>query len=42
VTPVSAIPGRASLRLVGRQELDVPRTRLVSSKRAFDVAAPKA
>src|SRR6218665_1817356 len=28
VTPVAAIPGRASLRSVGRQELDVPRTRL--------------
>src|SRR6218665_1166068 len=42
VTPVAAIPGRASLRSVGRQELDVPRTRLVSSERAFEVAAPKA
>src|SRR6218665_3278489 len=42
VTPVAAIPGRASLRSVGRQELDVPRTKLVSSERAFDVAAPKA
>ena len=38
---VAAIPGRASLRSVGRQELDVPRTRLVSSERAFEVAAPK-
>src|SRR6218665_963106 len=42
VTPVAAIPGRASLRSVGRQELEVPRTRLVSSERAFEVAAPKA
>ena len=42
VTPVATIPGRPSLRSVGRQELDVPRTRLVSSERAFEVAAPKA
>src|SRR6218665_2380004 len=37
VTPVAAISGRVSLRSVGRQELDVPRTRLVSSERAFEV-----
>jgi len=30
------------LRSVSRQELDVPRTRLVSSERAFNVVAPKA
>src|SRR6218665_392235 len=42
VTPVAAIPGHASLRSVGRQELDVSRTRLVSSERVFEVAAPKA
>src|SRR6218665_991580 len=42
VTPVAAIPGRASLCSVGRQELDVPRIRLVSSERAFEVSAPKA
>jgi len=40
--PCRRYPGRASLRSVGRQELDVPRTRLVSSERAFEVAAPKA
>src|SRR6218665_2636435 len=42
VTSVAAITGCASLRTVGRQELGVPRTRFVSSDRAFDVAAPKA
>src|SRR6218665_1227229 len=41
LTSVAASPGHASMRSVGRQELDVPRTRLVSSERAFDVAAPK-
>jgi len=37
--PCRRYPG---LRSVGRQELDVPRTRLVSSERAFEVAEPKA
>ena len=42
VTPVANIPGRASLRSAGRHDLVVPRSRLVSSERAFSVAAPKA
>ena len=43
VTPVANIPGRASLRSAGRRhDLVVPRSRLVSSERAFSVAAPRA
>ena len=42
VTSVASIPGRAALRSAGKQDLFVPRTRLVSSERAFSVAAPKA
>src|SRR6218665_428903 len=42
VNPVAHNPGRASLRSADRQELVVPRSRLVSSERAFAVAAPKA
>ena len=42
VTPVANIPGRASLRSAGRHDLVVPRSRLVSSERAFSVAAPGA
>ena len=41
VTPVANIPGRASLRSAGRHDLVVPRSRLVSSERAFSVAAPR-
>ena len=42
VTPVANIPGRTSLRSAGRHDLVVPRSRLVSSERAFSVAAPRA
>ena len=42
VTSVANVPGRASLRSAGRHDLVVPRSRLVSSERAFSVAAPKA
>ena len=42
VTPVSNIPGRASLRSAGRHDLIVPRSRLVSSEQAFSVTAPRA
>ena len=42
VTPVANIPGRASFRSAGRHDLVVPRSRLVSSERAFSVAAPRA
>ena len=42
VTPIANIPRRASLRSAGRQDLVVPRSRLVSSERAFSVAAPRA
>ena len=42
VTRVANIPGRASLRSAGRHDLVVPRSRLVSSERAFSVAAPRA
>ena len=37
VTPVANIPGRASLRSDGRHDLVVPRSRLVSSERAFSI-----
>ena len=39
---VVGIPGRATLRSAAKQDLFVPRTRLVSSERAFSVAGPKA
>ena len=42
VTSVVDIPGRATLRSAAKQDLFVPRTRLVSSERAFSVAGPKA
>ena len=42
VTSVANVPGRASLRSAGRHDLVVPRSRLVSSERAFSVAAPRA
>ena len=42
MTSVADILGRASLRSTSRQELDVPRTRLVSKESTFDVAALKA
>ena len=42
VTPVANIPERAYLRSAGRHDLVVPRSRLVSSERAFSVAAPRA
>ena len=42
ITSVANVPGRASLRSAGRHDLVVPRSRLVSSERAFSVAAPRA
>ena len=42
VIPVADIPDCASLHSACRQERDVPRTRLVSSKRTSAVAASKA
>ena len=42
VTPVANIPRCASLRSARRHDLVVPRSRLVSSERAFSVAAPRA
>ena len=42
VIPVADIPGRSTLRSAERHDLFVPRSKLVSSERAFSVAAPKA
>ena len=42
VTSVASVPGCASLRSAGRHDLVVLRSRLVSSERAFSVAAPRA
>ena len=42
VTPVANITGRASLRSAEKHDLVVPHSRLVSSERAFSVAAPRA
>jgi hypothetical protein len=39
---VADMPGRASLRSVGRCSLNVPRTRLKMGERAFSIAAPQA
>ena len=41
VTPVANIPGRGSLRSAGKNDLVVPRSKLVSPERAFSVAAPR-
>ena len=42
VTSVADVPGRASLRSEGRNDLVVPQSRLVSFEQAFLVAAPRA
>ena len=42
VSSVANVPGRSSLGSAGRHDLVVPRSRLVSSERAFSVAAPRA